>query len=137
MRQARPQKARTVVLCYHSIGTGDSPLSLPVEVFRAQVELLGEQGFDFVSFGKLADTLGGGSLPARPTAVLTFDDGFADTYSVAWPILCELGIPATCFVTTGLMQGDLRACTVRGTGAKLQRALSGPRPGGRARRRRL
>jgi peptidoglycan/xylan/chitin deacetylase (PgdA/CDA1 family) len=106
MRQARPQKARTVVLCYHSIGTSDSPLSLPAEVFRAQVELLAEQGFDFVSFGKLADTLTSGSLPARPTAVLTFDDGFADTYSVAWPTLCELGIPATCFVTTGLMRGE-------------------------------
>jgi peptidoglycan/xylan/chitin deacetylase (PgdA/CDA1 family) len=106
MREARPQKARTVVLCYHSIGAGDSPLTLPAEVFRAQVELLAEEGFDFVSFGKLADILARGSLPARPTAVLTFDDGFADMHTVVWPSLTELRIPATCFVTTGLMQGE-------------------------------
>jgi peptidoglycan/xylan/chitin deacetylase (PgdA/CDA1 family) len=95
-----------VVLCYHSIGTGDSPLRLPAEVFRAHVELLAEAGFAFATFGSLVDTLAAGSLPTRPTAVLTFDDGFADMHDVVWPILQDLAIPATCFVTTGLMQGE-------------------------------
>jgi peptidoglycan/xylan/chitin deacetylase (PgdA/CDA1 family) len=106
IRSIRPPNNRTVVLCYHSIGSGDSPLCLPAKDFRAQVELLIESGFDFVTFGRLADTLAGGSLPARATAVLTFDDGFADMHDVVWPILSELGVPASCFVTTGLMQGE-------------------------------
>jgi peptidoglycan/xylan/chitin deacetylase (PgdA/CDA1 family) len=106
VRRARRPSTRTVVLCYHSIGTGDSPLCLPTEIFRAQVELLAEAGFDFVTFGTLVDALASGSLPTRPTAVLTFDDGFADMHGVVWPTLHELGLPATCFVTTGLMEGE-------------------------------
>ena len=106
VRRARRPNNRTVVLCYHSIGQDDSPLSLPTGVFRAQVELLAEAGFDFVTFGTLVDALAAGSLPTRPTAVLTFDDGFADMHGVVWPTLHELGMPATCFVTTGLMEGE-------------------------------
>jgi peptidoglycan/xylan/chitin deacetylase (PgdA/CDA1 family) len=39
-------------------------------------------------------------LPPR-TIVLTFDDGFADFYSAAAPVMRRLGFPATLFVTTG------------------------------------
>src|SRR5262245_39809778 len=80
LRGTRPHASRTVVLCYHSIGESDSPLSLPPAVFRGQVELLAEAGFEFVTFGRLVDALATGSLPTRPTAVLTFDDGFADMH---------------------------------------------------------
>lgn len=42
-----------------------------------------------------------------PTAVLTFDDGFYNNFSVAFPILRAAGLPATIFVTTGLVDtGD-------------------------------
>ena len=35
----------------------------------------------------------------RRTMVLTFDDGFVDNFTELFPILRELGVPATCFVT--------------------------------------
>lgn len=35
----------------------------------------------------------------RRTMVLTFDDGFVDNFTELFPMLRELGVPATCFVT--------------------------------------
>jgi len=37
--------------------------------------------------------------------VLTFDDGFADFYETAVPLLCRYGLTATLFVTTGWVAG--------------------------------
>jgi len=43
---------------------------------------------------------GGPTLPPRAIAV-TFDDGFADTYRYAFPVLKRFSIPATIFPATG------------------------------------
>ena len=45
----------------------------------------------------------GTPLPANAVAV-TFDDGFADTYRYAFPILRRYRIPATIFVSTGYVE---------------------------------
>ncbi len=45
------------------------------------------------------------SIPKNSVAV-TFDDGFANNYSVAAPILKALEIPATFYITTGIIGTD-------------------------------
>jgi peptidoglycan/xylan/chitin deacetylase (PgdA/CDA1 family) len=42
---------------------------------------------------------------ARPLAAITVDDGYADFYSVALPVLVERGLPATIFVSAGFVDG--------------------------------
>jgi peptidoglycan/xylan/chitin deacetylase (PgdA/CDA1 family) len=45
------------------------------------------------------------SLPTD-SIVLTFDDCFESVYTYAWPILCELSIPATLFLSTAYLDSD-------------------------------
>jgi peptidoglycan/xylan/chitin deacetylase (PgdA/CDA1 family) len=43
------------------------------------------------------------------SAVVTFDDGYADFAEHAWPVLRDLGLDAILFVPTGVVSGDPRA----------------------------
>jgi peptidoglycan/xylan/chitin deacetylase (PgdA/CDA1 family) len=48
---------------------------------------------------------GGPDLPLRAFAV-TFDDGFRNNFSIAAPVLEEMGIPATFYITTNFIDKD-------------------------------
>ncbi|MEM2093628.1 MAG: polysaccharide deacetylase family protein [Candidatus Bathyarchaeia archaeon] len=47
--------------------------------------------------------------PDQPKyAVLTFDDGYRDFYTTAWPILSQFGFPVTVFLPTGFIGGSFK-----------------------------
>lgn len=54
----------------------------------------------------LLDLRAGRPLPPRALAV-TFDDGYTDNLTVAGPLLRRMGIPATCFLVPGILDGDV------------------------------
>jgi peptidoglycan/xylan/chitin deacetylase (PgdA/CDA1 family) len=89
-----------VVLTYHSISEGDSPLKISPGLFAEQMEWLRAN----VRIAPLAEVVVALAerrpLPER-TVVLTFDDGFRDFYSTAAPLLRRLALPATIFLPTG------------------------------------
>jgi peptidoglycan/xylan/chitin deacetylase (PgdA/CDA1 family) len=97
------------ILAYHRVLEVADPtafdfdlnlVSASPEQFRRQM-LLVRQRFNPMSFHDLIVALDNGSpLPPQPL-IITFDDGYEDNYSVAFPILRELGVPATFFVSTG------------------------------------
>lgn len=101
-----PEAPRTVVLCYHSINKSSADLSIDPAVFKAQIISLRAMGYQFLSFGGLVSHLLRFGVPRVRTACVTFDDGYLDNLTQAAPILRELNVPATTFVTTGLMQRD-------------------------------
>jgi peptidoglycan/xylan/chitin deacetylase (PgdA/CDA1 family) len=97
------------ILAYHRIMPVPDPatydfdlelISTTPERFREQMRLL-KQRFQPVRLSDVAAALEAGD-PLPPDAVaVTFDDGYDDNYRIAAPILAELGIPATFFVSTG------------------------------------
>jgi peptidoglycan/xylan/chitin deacetylase (PgdA/CDA1 family) len=97
---------RTIVLCYHSVACNDSDLSVDPQVLRWQIEYLRRLGFQFTTFGQLAQRLLSAGPPTTNTACISFDDGYEDNLTVAAALLAELKVPATVFVTSGLMIRD-------------------------------
>lgn len=97
---------RAVVLCYHSIDRAQADLSVDPAVFRAQLQILKQMGCEFVTFGELIKRTLLYGLPRRSVACITLDDGYEDNLQHAAPILADLNVPATVFITTGLMARD-------------------------------
>ncbi|MBN1865680.1 polysaccharide deacetylase family protein [Candidatus Sumerlaeota bacterium] len=69
------------------------------ERFRRQMEWLASNR-RVVSLGGLVETIGRGEEPTRGSVAVTFDDGFANNFETAAPILKQLGLPACFFVAT-------------------------------------
>lgn len=96
----RPPADGLRLLMYHAIGSpalGDKLglFSLSPERFRQHMVLLGEWVQGRVVAFDAGATTGTGCRVA-----ITFDDGYLDNLEVAAPMLCELGLPFTVFVTS-------------------------------------
>lgn len=93
-----------LILLYHRVTkVQDDPLLLTVSPknFCAQLAFL-KNNFQFVTLNHLVSGLGFGRSQNN-LIVVTFDDGYADNYHEALPILHALDIPATIFVTAGMV----------------------------------
>jgi len=76
-------------------------LRVEPEMFDSQITWLKKQGF---SFFKMADVLRS-DLPER-SVFLTFDDGFEDNYTQAFPILIKHQVPATIYLVGNRFDGS-------------------------------
>jgi peptidoglycan/xylan/chitin deacetylase (PgdA/CDA1 family) len=94
-----------IILCYHRIATDSrDPYSLCISPseFRRQMEFV-RTWFCPVALRELAQS--GAQESSRPGLAVTFDDGYLDNLTEASPVLEELGLPATFFVTSaGLVE---------------------------------
>lgn len=72
-------------------------------VFREQMELLARR-YSPTSLDEVGRFVRGECELPSHTVVVTFDDGYTDNYEVAAPILNEVGIPATFYVTVDCVE---------------------------------
>lgn len=88
------------VLMFHSIKPRsliNSPLSVPLDVFKENMKSLAENGYTTILLKDLHNYVSGKiDLPQRALC-LTFDDGFLDNWMFAYPVLREYGLRATIF----------------------------------------
>ncbi len=97
---------RLSVLAYHRVLPQHDAL-LPSEPAAAAFEdrmRWVRANFEVLPLAEAANALARQRLPKRALSI-TFDDGYADNYEVALPILLRLGLPATFFVATGFLDG--------------------------------
>ncbi len=93
------------VLTYHRVGSVDgigeadpAILDASAEEFEAAISLVAHE-CNAITMGDLRRYFRGGKLPPHPVLV-TFDDGYRDNLTIAYPILKKYGVPATFFIAT-------------------------------------
>ncbi len=87
------------VLCYHRIV--DKPVrytNLQPAEFAQQMDYLATHDFNVVPLVTIVDAMQYGTKLPQKTVALTFDDGYKDNYTVAYPILKKHDFPATLFI---------------------------------------
>ncbi|MDG2303918.1 MAG: polysaccharide deacetylase family protein [Candidatus Binatia bacterium] len=104
---------RAVILRYHSVSTAadgthlclDPGLAVRPEHFDRQCAYLARH-YNVISLDEMVTRLIEGK-PLPPKAVaLTFDDGYLDNYTQAFPILEQHGLNATFYVTTNCIDNE-------------------------------
>ncbi len=88
------------MLLYHSVDHSGSVISIPPQTFRAQMRYLKCSGYETISLNEYVDYLMGRSKSPGKRVVITFDDGFRNNYTEAFPIFKKYGFIATIFVST-------------------------------------
>jgi peptidoglycan/xylan/chitin deacetylase (PgdA/CDA1 family) len=104
VQNSRWRRQRLLILAYHGISLKDEhewnhTQYMPREVLRTRLEQLKKSRCNILSLDEAIKRLYANDLPDRAVAI-TFDDGTADFYQQAFPLLKEFDLPVTLYLTT-------------------------------------
>jgi peptidoglycan/xylan/chitin deacetylase (PgdA/CDA1 family) len=96
------------ILCYHGLWTSPTKpfgdcLFMPVELFARRMRWLKASRYPVLDLDEAVTRLASGTLPDY-AVVITIDDGWRSTYTHMLPILNELSLPSTLYVSTYYVQ---------------------------------
>ncbi|MBI4175242.1 polysaccharide deacetylase family protein [Candidatus Berkelbacteria bacterium] len=104
-----PRTQAVPILMYHYIRDLDDPndtigtnLSVAPETLRRHLAIIRQAGYTAVSLDELTNPNPSVTKPI----VLTFDDGYADAYTQAFPLLLEFGMTGTFYVVSDFLNRD-------------------------------
>jgi peptidoglycan/xylan/chitin deacetylase (PgdA/CDA1 family) len=104
---------RIPILMYHSISEPSATSMHPYyftetapDVFRRQMSYLRQAGYRTLTPAELLNRLHSPAINYERTVLITFDDGYRDFYTNAFPVLEEHGFKATVYLPTQLIRSD-------------------------------
>lgn len=93
------------VLTYHSISDEADALAISPRAFEEHLVFLHHIGYSFATIDEVVRWVKReGTLPVK-TVAITFDDGYADNFTNAYPILLKHQVPATIFIVAEPKEG--------------------------------
>src|SRR5581483_8929478 len=104
VHNSRWRGERLLILAYHGISLLDEhewnhTQYMPADVFRLRLQQLKDSRCAVLPLAEAIERLYKNDLPDRAVAI-TFDDGTADFYSRAFPLITEFSVPVTLYLTT-------------------------------------
>lgn len=104
LRDSSWRQQRLLILCYHGVARydeheWDATLYITAESLRRRMQLLVEERCNVLPLAQAVEQLQSRTLPPR-SVTITFDDGYHDFYSVAFPIIKSFDFPVTLYLTT-------------------------------------
>ena len=104
VHNSRWRRGRLLILAYHGISVLDEhewnyTQYMSAEVFRLRLQQLKDSRCAVLPLGEAIERLYKNDLPDRAVAI-TFDDGTADFYHQAFPLIKEFDVPVTLYLTT-------------------------------------
>jgi peptidoglycan/xylan/chitin deacetylase (PgdA/CDA1 family) len=91
------------ILDYHNFTTEESSsYKINIVEFEKQMDYLASHNYSVISLSELLIGLRAGQLPPKPI-VITIDDGYKSTYTLAYPVLRKYNFPATLFLYTNFI----------------------------------
>lgn len=98
------------VLYYHSVlpdseVTTRNEVTISPENLKTQLQLVKDLGYTTLTMSELNDYIINNKEIPKKSILITFDDGYADNYVHAFPILKELDMKATIFVISSGIDG--------------------------------
>ncbi|MCR8634701.1 polysaccharide deacetylase family protein [Paenibacillus radicis (ex Xue et al. 2023)] len=100
-------KDQVAVIMYHHVDDeAKSSGTVTTQLFKDQLSLLKNKGYQFITLQQFKEFMQGASVPHNAVLV-TFDDGYESFYTNAYPILKSMRIPAVNFVITGDLEDPL------------------------------
>ncbi len=89
------------VITYHSVDESGSVISVDPDVFETQMRILAESGVKSYYVSELIDAINGKGSIEKNSVVITFDDGFENFLSTAFPVMEKYEKKATVFLVSG------------------------------------
>lgn len=99
------------ILTYHNFTEDEgSSYNINIVEFEKQMDYLATHNYSVISLSELLKGLRDSQLPPKPI-IITIDDGFRSTFTLAYPILKKYNFPATLFLYTNFIEKNIFSLT--------------------------